>query len=104
MGTYPKPIKPSEPQPKNKDPGNDIGANGNMAVIGYNLLVLIAYTVLCATVKDLGPFLDAILLTIHVLVCIITSIASAKWNWALSALVVLLIGVSTCVGILWKLN
>ena len=99
-----KPTPPSNPKPEENDPANGIRPNGNLAIVGYNLLALVAYTVFCAIIKDAGPFLDAVLLAIHVLVCLITGIATRKWAWALSALVVLLIGVSTCVGVLWKIN
>jgi hypothetical protein len=74
----------------------------NMKVVGINLGVLAVYTVISEVVKDLGPFLDAFLLAIHFIVCILWAAIASKRIWLLTAFVVLLIGFSTCVGILFR--
>jgi hypothetical protein len=74
----------------------------NAIVVGSNLLILAVYTFLSKILKEDGLFLDAILLAIHVFFCVTAAIIFGKWIWVLTALVVLLIGVSTCVGILYK--
>jgi hypothetical protein len=77
----------------------------NMKIVGINLLILAGYTILCGFLgRQGGVVFDAFFLAAHVLVCIILGAIQQKWIWALSVLVVLLIGVSTCVGILWKLQ
>jgi hypothetical protein len=68
-------------------------------IAGYNLLALVGYTLVCRFI-DGGMILDAFILAIHVVACIITSIAVKKWEWLLSAFVVLAIGFSTCATLL----
>ncbi|TWI96713.1 hypothetical protein JN11_03825 [Mucilaginibacter frigoritolerans] len=74
----------------------------NMWVVGVNLAVLAVYTVISKANTELGPLLDAFLIAIHVAVCILWAAIASKRIWWLTALVVLLIGFSTCVGILWR--
>jgi hypothetical protein len=74
----------------------------NMRVVGINLAVLAVYTIISKIDKDLGPFLDAFLLAIHFIVCILWAVIASKNIWLLTAFVVLLIGVSTCVGVLFR--
>ena len=66
-------------------------------VVGYNTLGLLVYTVACRYV-DGGIIIDCGLVGIHFLTAIIMSIALRKWEWLLSALIVIVIGFSTCVG------
>jgi hypothetical protein len=77
--------------------------NNNFQIVGINLAILAGYTILSALTQG-GPFIDAFFLGIHVITCLILSMIKQKWVWALSALVVLLIGVSTCVGILFNIQ
>lgn len=73
----------------------------NMKIVGYNLLVFAAYTVICeVTANDGGFVFDMFFIGIHVIVGIILAIANRSWAWLLSALIVLVIGFSTCVGML----
>jgi hypothetical protein len=87
------------------EPGSNHGNAGsnNFYIVGYNMLALIIYTLALKFSKDLaGYFVDAFLLVIHVLVCIVLAIGakgSKVWMWVLSAVLVLVIGVSTCVVI-----
>jgi hypothetical protein len=74
----------------------------NMLVVGINLAVLAVYTIISKIDKDLGPLLDAFLLAIHFIVCILWAAIASKRIWLLTAFVVLLIGFSTCVGMLWR--
>jgi len=72
-----------------------------MKIVGYNMLVLLIYSVVCKIgSRDLGAlFMDAFLVGAHVLVCIIVAAGKRSWMWLLSALLVLIIGFSTCVSI-----
>ncbi len=72
-----------------------------MTIVGINLAVLAVYTLLLKlTAADGGFILDAFLLVLHVLTCIIMSIIKKSGSWLLSAFLVLAIGFSTCVYIL----
>ena len=74
--------------------------NEGMKIVGYNLLALIIYTILCKLIPDLGGLLlAAFLIAIHVFVCIIMTIVRKDWLWILSAFLVLVIGFSTCVAL-----
>jgi hypothetical protein len=68
-------------------------------IVGYNILALVVYTLLFRLV-DGGIILDCLVVGIHVLTCIILAIAVKKWEWVLSAFLVLAIGFSTCVTLL----
>ncbi|MGZ3752969.1 MAG: hypothetical protein ACXVB0_14780 [Mucilaginibacter sp.] len=68
-------------------------------VVGYNILALFCYTLLCRFSPD-GMFWDCFLIIVHVLVCIIAAVIVRRWDWILAAVAVILIGVSTCVTIL----
>lgn len=72
-------------------------------IIGYNVLALIVYTLLLRFV-DGGLFIDAFILAMHVMACIICAIAMKSWEWVLSAFLVLAIGFSTCVTFLTLSN
>lgn len=74
--------------------------NVNMKIVGYNILALIIYTVLCRLMgKEGGLILDAFIIVGHVFVSIIAAIINKSWAWLLSGLLVLVIGFSTCVGL-----
>ena len=68
-------------------------------VIGINLGILFIYTLLCRFI-DGGIILDAFFIAIHFVVGVIAAIIVKKWEWALSAFLVLAIGFSTCVSFL----
>lgn len=74
------------PKPKN-----------GFSVVGYNLLILTAYTIISRLLGDGGFVLDALLLAIHVFTCLILALANRSWMWVLAAVLVLVIGFSTCV-------
>jgi hypothetical protein len=83
---------PAPEQPKGQNPG--------MKIVGYNILALIIYTLLCRLGgNEVGLIFDAFIIVVHVFVCIIAAIASRSWAWLLSGLLVLVIGFSTCVGL-----
>jgi hypothetical protein len=67
--------------------------------VGINILVLSAYTLIFRFV-DGGIIMDAFLIAIHFTVCILAAIIVRKWEWVLSAFLVLAIGFSTCVSFL----
>jgi len=68
-------------------------------LVGYNMLGLIVYTLLFRLVSG-GIILDCFVVGIHFLIAVIMSIAERKWEWLLSAFLVLAIGFSTCVSFL----
>jgi hypothetical protein len=72
-----------------------------MGVVGYNLLALAGYTILCRLLVDQGGIIfDALFLACHVFICLILSIGNKSWMWLLSGVLVLVIGFSTCVTIM----
>jgi hypothetical protein len=84
------------------------GNNGNKRysdgrILAINLIILVVYTGLCALTSG-GPFFDAFLLFVHVMFCFVAALTYKRWSWALSGLAVLLIGVSTCVGVLFNVS
>jgi len=70
-------------------------------IVGINLGVLAIYTIL-SRFSDGGGVLDAGFLLLHVLFCFLFALANKSWMWFLSGLLVLLIGVSTCVNFLFR--
>jgi hypothetical protein len=81
-----------EEKPQNKLPAT-------WMIVGYNLIVLVFYTLICKLI-DGGAILDAFILVIHFVVCLILSLVMRSWYWVLAAFVVVAIGFSTCVGFL----
>ncbi len=72
-----------------------------MGVVGYNMIALAAYTIIFAlSAKQGGVIFDALFIFAHVIIGIILAIAFRSWTWLLSALMVLIIGFSTCAGML----
>jgi len=72
-------------------------------VVGINIGVLAVYTVACRLVSG-GIIIDAFLIAMHFFVGIIASIVVRRWEWVLSAFLVLVIGFSTCVNFLDMAN
>ncbi|MFD0750142.1 hypothetical protein ACFQZS_08320 [Mucilaginibacter calamicampi] len=68
-------------------------------IVGINLLVLAVYGILSKVAPHgEGWTYYAFLIAIHFLFCICAAIYNRNWMWVLSALLVLVIGFSTCVG------
>jgi len=82
--------------PTEKQPGDKAKPTPGIAIVGYNLLGLVCYTVLMKLGASDSFILDAFILFFHVLVCIIMAISLRSWPWLLSALLVLIVGFSTC--------
>jgi len=86
----------------NQQPAEDNSAkekkrNNGAAIIGYNILALVIYTLLFKLTGDSGALvLDAFVLFLHVVFCIGMSIGKRSGWWLLSSLLVLVIGFSTC--------
>jgi hypothetical protein len=86
--------KPDDHQPQSHKNTENTG----MKIVGINLLIMVIYTVSCKFTPDLGGMLiDAFLIVIHVVVCVIMAISSKNWVWLISAFLILAIGFSTCV-------
>ena len=77
-----------EPKPQNR-----------WKIVGINIGVLVIYTVLCRFV-DGGIVIEALLIGMQFFAGIIISIVVRRWEWVLSAFLVLVIGFSTCVNFL----
>lgn len=79
------------------DQGKSNNHNG-LKVVGFNLLALAFYTVLCKLANDVGSLMaEAFLVGGQVLACLIVSAVRREPVWLLSAFLVLIIGFSTCV-------
>lgn len=81
-----------EPQKNNSNP------NTKMIIVGINLLVLIAYTIYLRVFnnEELIILVEAIFIAFQVAFCLIMAIFVYRKELLLSALVVLLIGFSSC--------
>jgi hypothetical protein len=81
-----------EPQKNNSNP------NTKMIIVGINLLVLIAYTIYWRVFnnEELIILVEAIFIAFQVAFCLIMAIFVYRKELLLSALVVLLIGFSSC--------
>jgi len=71
----------------------------NGYIIGLNIGLLAIYTVISRVIEG-GIIIDALLIAIHVLICLFTAAIVQRWVWALAALAILLIGFSTCVSLM----
>ena len=69
-----------------------------MKIVGVNFAVLMGYTIISCLVG--GFILDAVCITVQVLFCIGNAIGNRNLWWLLSALMVLIVGFSTCVNFL----
>lgn len=68
-----------------------------ITIVGYNLLALALYTLIFKLLENSGGVIfDAFVLFLHVVICLILSLGGRSWWWLLSALLVLIIGFSTC--------
>jgi hypothetical protein len=65
-------------------------------IVAFNTLGLLVYTVLCRF-NDAGIIIDCMLVGMHFFIAIILGAALRKREWYFSALIVLVIGFSTCV-------
>jgi|GEM_PF-959885 len=77
-----------------------------MIIVGVNLAALAVYTIpikwaIANTSGDGigGLIMNAFILFIHVIFCLCMALGLKSWIWLLSALLVLVIGFSTCVMI-----
>ncbi len=83
--------------PENNQPES---TNNHFNIVGYNMLALVIYTLFTRIGDGAGYLFDALFLVIHVFVCVIVAITSKgmkTWMWVLSAVMVLVIGISTCI-------
>ena len=79
-----------EPIPK-KEPDNS-----NLKIVGLNIGAFALYCLLSAVAA--GSIFSALpVFAIHIVLCFILAIALRKGVWALSGLLILVIGFSTCV-------
>lgn len=66
-------------------------------VVGLNILGLLCYTLIFRFL-DGGIILDCFIIAMHFFACLIAAAAlEKKWEWLLSAFLVVAIGFSTCV-------
>lgn len=73
-------------------------SNTKIIIVAINLAILIAYTIFFRTssTDSLTIILEAIAIGIHVITCLLLAIVVYRKEFLLSALVVLLIGFSSC--------
>jgi hypothetical protein len=67
----------------------------DMKVVLYNLLVLLLYTVVAKATHGLF-LLDAFFIVVHAVACLVIFDQQRRRVWQLSALMVVIIGFSTC--------
>jgi len=84
--------QPQENELNKKKPIRGIGS------VGINLLVLFFYTVLFKLFSGNADIIfDAFVIGFYVIFCLLMALLSrASWYWLLSAVLVLVIGFSTC--------
>ncbi len=73
--------------------------NQKIIIIGVNLAVLAAYTIYNSVHRDHDGYIvigEAFFIAVQIIICLITAIFVCRKEFLLSALVVLLIGFSTC--------
>ncbi|MCO5949418.1 hypothetical protein [Mucilaginibacter flavidus] len=72
--------------------------NTKIIIVAINLTILIAYTIYFRTssTNSLTIILEAVAIGIHVITCLLLAIVVYRKEFLLSALVVLLIGFSSC--------
>lgn len=70
----------------------------NMRIVGVNLLVLAGYTIISRVIPG-GFILNGYAIIVHFILCLIKAIIHKSWIWLLTAIMVLLIGCSTCANI-----
>ncbi|BAU53632.1 hypothetical protein [Mucilaginibacter gotjawali] len=70
----------------------------NLAIVGFNILGLAFYTVIYKlSANEANLVIDAFLIVFHVLFCLGMALVSKRAGmWVLSAVLVLIIGFSTC--------
>jgi nicotinamide riboside transporter PnuC len=86
---------PEEKQPVDNKP------KGNIAIVGYNILVLAFYTILFKMLANQGGLVfDALVILIHFLACVIMAISNKSWMWLLSGVLIVVIGFSTCTALI----
>jgi hypothetical protein len=73
-------------------------SNTKIIIVAINLAILVAYTIYFKTSsKDsLTIILEAIAIGLHVITCLLLAIVVYRKEFLLSALVILLIGFSSC--------
>lgn len=76
--------------------------NSTSKIVGFNMLAMVIYTIICRFAQEAGPVIDMFLIGIHFLICLFALMTKNKSAWALSAALVLLLGCSSCVGV-WTL-
>lgn len=67
-------------------------------ILGYNVLVFIAYTIICMAVDNSGAVVAFFISIAHFLICCVIAIITRRLAWVLGGFLVMLIGFGTCVG------
>jgi uncharacterized membrane protein len=66
---------------------------GDLAVLGTNLAVFAAYTVIGLSQNADGWFIISLW---HAAACVLMAIIQKRWIWVLAVLLILIIGFATC--------
>ena len=68
-----------------------------IAIVGYNLLSLLVYTVIFRLIGGAGFILFGLIFLCHFVMCLLLTFSDKKHlYWLLSAVIVLIVGISTC--------
>jgi len=67
-------------------------------IIGINMIVFLAYTLWVRSGRDneFGFIAEAFFMAIHIILCMVAAIIGYRKQFLISALVILLVGFSTC--------
>jgi hypothetical protein len=68
------------------------------AVIGINMGIFAAYTILGVTIGDEAVLVSFFIAVFHVIIAIIMAVVQHRGIWVLVALLILVIGIGTCVS------
>ncbi|MBE9586307.1 hypothetical protein IM792_17780 [Mucilaginibacter sp. JRF] len=71
-----------------------------MGITGINILILVGYTLLCGVLGEDGLLLQLLFVLVHAGACVIIAPFARKWEWVLAGLLVLIIGLSSCYGLM----
>ena len=68
-----------------------------MAIVGYNLLGLIAYTIILSAIGGLAIIFYGLIFLCHFITCILFALGNKQYLfWLFSALIIVIVGFSTC--------
>ena len=68
-----------------------------MLIVGYNLLGLTAYTIILSAIGGIAMLFFGLIFLCHFVACLLLTFGNKQYlYWLLSALIIIVIGFSTC--------